>query len=144
MVDPRKPSDNLYKTHDMSTTNNEFMMHPGQFLLAESVEWLELPADIVGHLDGKSSLGRFGLAVHSTAPRFDPGWKGKIRFELKNNLPDAGQPLYTGMRIAAMEFIELAAPVDIPYHKRESAKYKNQGSVDVSRSHLEFPSGHPN
>jgi len=109
-----------------------FILHPGELALAMTLESLTLPADIVGWLDGRSSLARLGLMVHVTAHRIDPGWSGNIVLEFINagKLPLA---LRAGMQIGALNFETLSSPAQNPYNKRENAKYKDQNGADASR-----------
>ena len=85
-----------------------FILHPGEFVLGQTLEWVELPDDLVARLEGKSSLGRLGLLIHSTAGYVDPGWKGTLTLELSNvaNLPIA---LYPGMRIGQISFFRMSS-----------------------------------
>ncbi|MCG9711662.1 dCTP deaminase [Shewanella insulae] len=109
-----------------------FFLHPGELALAVTHESLTLPADIVGWLDGRSSLARLGLMVHVTAHRIDPGWQGKIVLEFYNSgkLPLALKPMMT---IGALNFERLSSPVARPYNKRKSAKYRDQQEALASR-----------
>ncbi|ABO23443.1 dCTP deaminase [Shewanella loihica] len=109
-----------------------FFLHPGELALAVTHESLTLPADIVGWLDGRSSLARLGLMVHVTAHRIDPGWQGKIVLEFFNSgkLPLALKPMMT---IGALNFERLSSPVARPYNKRKSAKYRDQQEAVASR-----------
>ncbi|QYJ99128.1 dCTP deaminase [Shewanella alkalitolerans] len=109
-----------------------FFLHPGELALAVTHESLTLPADIVGWLDGRSSLARLGLMVHVTAHRIDPGWQGKIVLEFYNSgkLPLALKPMMT---IGALNFERLSSPVARPYNKRKSAKYRDQQEAVASR-----------
>lgn len=109
-----------------------FYLHPGQLALAVTHESVDLPADIVGWLDGRSSLARLGLMVHVTAHRIDPGWSGRIVLEFYNSgrLPLALKPL---MPIGALSFEVLSGLADKPYNKRDNAKYKNQQGAVASR-----------
>jgi len=109
-----------------------FILHPGELALAMTLESLTLPADIVGWLDGRSSLARLGLMVHVTAHRIDPGWSGNIVLEFINagKLPLA---LRAGMPIGALNFETLSSPAIRPYNKRANAKYKDQNGADASR-----------
>ncbi|KIO35028.1 dCTP deaminase [Shewanella sp. cp20] len=109
-----------------------FFLHPGELALAVTHESLTLPADIVGWLDGRSSLARLGLMVHVTAHRIDPGWQGKIVLEFYNSgkLPLALKPMMT---IGALNFQRLSSPVARPYNQRESAKYRDQQEALASR-----------
>ena len=109
-----------------------FFLHPGELALAVTYESVTLPADIVGWLDGRSSLARLGLMVHVTAHRIDPGWQGKIVLEFYNSgkLPLALRP---HMTIGALNFERLSSPVAKPYNKRKNAKYKDQQEAVASR-----------
>ncbi|MEG9482428.1 dCTP deaminase [Mannheimia sp. HC-2023] len=109
-----------------------FFLHPGDLALATTLESVSLPANIVGWLDGRSSLARLGLMVHVTAHRIDPGWEGKIVLEFFNagKLPLALRP---NMAIGALSFEILSGDAAKPYNAREDAKYKNQQSAISSR-----------
>ena len=109
-----------------------FYLHPGQLALAVTYESVTLPADIVGWLDGRSSLARLGLMVHVTAHRIDPGWSGCIVLEFYNSgkLPLALRP---GMLIGALSFEPLSGPAMRPYNRREDAKYRDQQGAVASR-----------
>jgi dCTP deaminase len=102
-----------------------FILQPGEFALAITEERLELDADVLGRLEGRSSLGRIGIIVHGTAGLFDPGWRGKATLELSNlgRMPVA---LYPGMRICSFTFEQLSSPSSIPYYKKASNKYAGQ------------------
>jgi len=116
--------------------NETFIMQPGDFVLAVTLESVTIPSDLMGRLEGRSSLGRLGLVVHSTASIFDPGWDGKCVLEL-GNLGRMAISLTPGMRICAMTFEELSSPADIPYTKKQFAKYKFQNGPEESRIHEE-------
>ena len=109
-----------------------FILHPGELALAMTLESVTLPDNIVGWLDGRSSLARLGLMVHVTAHRIDPGWSGNIVLEFINagKLPLA---LRAGMPIGALNFEILSSPAQRPYNKRADAKYKDQSGADASR-----------
>lgn len=111
-----------------------FFLQPQEFALATTLETLTLPANIIGWLDGRSSLARLGLMVHVTAHRIDPGWQGKIVLEFFNagKVPLALRPQ---MVIGALSFEILSNPASRPYNIREDAKYKNQQSAIASRIH---------
>lgn len=112
--------------------NDAFYLHPGELALATTLESVKLPANIVGWLDGRSSLARLGLMVHVTAHRIDPGWEGKIVLEFFNagKLPLALRP---NMTIGALSFEILSGDAARPYNVRKDAKYKNQQSAVSSR-----------
>ena len=112
--------------------NEQFFLHPGQLALAMTYESVTLPADLVGWLDGRSSLARLGLMVHVTAHRIDPGWSGNIVLEFYNSgkLPLALRPK---MKIGALSFETMTSPAEQPYNARKDAKYKGQNSAVASR-----------
>ncbi|KZZ47073.1 MAG: dCTP deaminase [Saccharospirillaceae bacterium] len=107
-------------------------IHPGELILGATLESVTIPDDLVGWLDGRSSLARLGLMVHVTAGRIDPGWEGQIVLEFYNNgkLPLALRP---GMVICAMSFETLSSPAQRPYNKRANAKYRDQQGAVGSR-----------
>ena len=109
-----------------------FFLHPGELALAVTYESVTLPDDIVGWLDGRSSLARLGLMVHVTAHRIDPGWSGQIVLEFYNSgkLPLALRPK---MKIAALNFETMSGSANRPYNKRVDAKNKGQMGAVASR-----------
>ncbi|MDG4552075.1 MAG: dCTP deaminase [Candidatus Contendobacter sp.] len=109
-----------------------FFLHPGELALAVTAETITVPADLVGWLDGRSSLARLGLMVHVTAHRIDPGWSGAIVLECFNSgkLPLALRP---GMAICAISFETLTGPAVRPYDQRRDAKYQRQTGPTPSR-----------
>lgn len=109
-----------------------FFLHPGELALAITHESITLPSDLVGWLDGRSSLARLGLMVHVTAHRIDPGWSGNIVLEFYNSgkLPLALKP---NMKIGALSFETMTGPAAKPYTSRTDAKYKNQDGAIASR-----------
>lgn len=142
-IDPRNPNLTSEIMKDITVSTGEsFIMRPGEFCLATTVESLKIADDLLGRLEGRSSLGRIGIIVHSTAARFDPGWDGTPVLELGNIgvLPVA---LYPGMKICSFTFEELSSPSDNPYNKRSNAKYANQKNPDASRISQEMSSEEP-
>jgi dCTP deaminase len=118
-----------------------FILHPGEFVLGATLERIGLPDDLVARLDGKSSLGRLGLQVHSTAGLADPGFVGQITLELSNvaSLPIA---IYPGMRIAQLVFERLSTPADRPYgHGGLGSKYQDQRGPTPSQYWRNFTDG---
>ena len=109
-----------------------FVMQPHEFALAITEESLELDDDVLGRLEGRSSLGRIGIIVHGTAGLFDPGWRGKATLELSNlgRMPVA---LYPGMRICSFTFEQVSTPVAMPYHKKPGNKYSGQTTPLASK-----------
>ena len=103
-----------------------FILHPGEFVLGTTLERVSLPDDLVARLEGKSSLGRLGLLIHSTAGFVDAGWDGQLTLELSNvaSLPIT---LYPKMKIGQISFIKMTTPADHPYGSGEvGSKYQNQ------------------
>lgn len=134
-IDPtRKDYSNEITKEVIVAENENFIMQPGDFVLAVTLETVRIPADLMGRLEGRSSLGRLGLVVHSTASIFDPGWDGKPVLEL-GNLGRMAISLTPGMRICAMTFEELSSPAEVPYTKKKNAKYTFQNGPDESRIH---------
>jgi dCTP deaminase len=113
-----------------------FILHPGEFVLGSTLERVAIPDDLVARLEGKSSLGRLGLLIHSTAGYVDPGWDGYLTLELSNvaNLPIT---IYPGMKIGQISFFQLTTAADTPYGGAGS-KYQGQRGPTASRIHEEF------
>ncbi|MCA2965639.1 MAG: dCTP deaminase [Acidobacteriota bacterium] len=109
-----------------------FILQPRDFCLAITEERLELADDVLGRLEGRSSLGRIGIIVHGTAGLFDPGWTGKATLEL-SNLGRVPVALYPGMRICSFTFEQLTTPVSVPYRAKPGNKYAGQTSPLASR-----------
>ncbi len=107
------------------STDEPFIIQPGDFALASVEENLELADDILGRIEGRSSLGRLGIIVHGTASIFDPGWRGVPTMEL-GNLGVMPVALYPGIRICAFTFEEVSGPVEVPYYAKHSNKYSGQ------------------
>ena len=139
-IDVRSPQPDL--TEMVSVADDEpFILHPGEFVLGQTLEWTELPDDLVARLEGKSSLGRLGLLIHSTAGYVDPGWKGNLTLELSNvaNLPIA---LYYGMKIGQISFFRMSSAVERPYGSPElGSKYQGQSEPTASAFHRDFSNG---
>lgn len=136
-IDVKKDNSGLT---DMVEIDDEypFILHPGEFVLASTLEHIELPDDLVARLEGKSSLGRIGLLIHSTAGYVDPGWKGHLTLELSNvaNLPVT---LYYGMKIGQLSYSWLTTPADNLYGSPAlGSKYQGQTEPTASRMHQDF------
>lgn len=116
-----------------------FILQPREFVLAITQECLELDSDVLGRLEGRSSLGRIGIIVHGTAGLFDPGWSGQATLELSNlgRMPVA---LYPGMRICSFTFEQLSSPSSNPYRTKPGNKYAGQTRPLASRLAGEFKS----
>ena len=110
-----------------------FILHPGEFVLGSTLERITLPDDLVARLEGKSSLGRLGLLIHSTAGFIDPGWDGHVTLELSNvaNLPIT---IYYSMKIGQLSFVQLSEPAEHPYGTGGlGSKYQGQAGPTPSR-----------
>ena len=136
-IDLKKPLPELMAMQEIPE-EDPFILHPGEFVLASTLERIALPDDIVARLEGKSSLGRIGLLIHSTAGYVDPGWDGHLTLELSNvaRLPIT---LYYGMRIGQISFLRMTTPVDRPYGSKElGSRYKGQKDPTASLGHIDF------
>ena len=129
-------------TELVEATNGEaFILHPGEFVLGSTLERVTLPDDLVARLEGKSSLGRLGLLIHSTAGFIDPGWDGHVTLELSNvaNLPIT---IYPGMKIGQLSFVQLTEPAERPYGSEGiGSKYQGQRGPTPSRYWQNFRDG---
>jgi dCTP deaminase len=136
-IDLRQPMDDL--TDEVTIDDGKpFFIHPGEFVLASTIEALTLPDDIVAQIEGKSSLGRIGLLIHATAGYVDPGWTGKLTLELSNvaKMPIA---LYYGMKICQLSFLRMSSPVERPYGTPGlKSKYQGQTAPTTSRAFTEY------
>lgn len=123
-----------YTTRHVVEDGKTFVLHPGEFALGTTLERVVIPDNIVGRLEGKSTLGRLGLMIHSTAGYVDPGWDGYLTLELANvaNIPIL---LYPGMRIGQISFTYMSTPVDLPYGSPELGSHY-QGQVGATPSGL--------
>jgi dCTP deaminase len=118
--------------------DDPFILHPGEFVLGSTLERVALPDDLVARLEGKSSLGRLGLLIHSTAGFVDAGWDGHLTLELSNvaNLPIT---IYAGMKIGQISFLQMTTPADQPYGTGAlGSKYRGQRGPTPSRYHENF------
>jgi dCTP deaminase len=131
-IDLRNPPTNL--TEEVVIPDGEpFVIHPGEFCLGRTLEWVELPDDIVARIEGKSSLGRLGLIVHATAGFCDPGWKGTLTLEL-NNLTRVPIKLWPGLPIAQLSFMTLDRAAIKPYGSPGlGSHYQGQRAATESR-----------
>jgi len=139
-IDVRRNLDHLNELVELEE-DNAFFLNPGELVLVSTLESITLPDDIVGRLEGKSSLGRIGLLIHSTAGYVDPGWKGHLTIELTNvaKLPIT---LYYKMKIGQISFLKLTSPVDRLYGAAElGSKYQGQTEPTASKYHGNFVKG---
>jgi dCTP deaminase len=132
-IDVREPQEELTELVEIEDEEKPFILHPGEFVLGSTLERIKLPDDLVARLEGKSSLGRLGLLIHSTAGFIDPGWDGHVTLELSNvaNLPIT---IYFGMKIGQLSFDQLTEPAETPYGSDGlGSKYQGQRGPTPSR-----------
>lgn len=132
-IDPTNPKLATDMMREIILKKNEpFILQPGDFVLATTIESICISDDLIGRLEGRSSLGRLGIVVHSTASIFEPGWNGVVVMEL-GNLGRMPVALIPGMRICSMTFEELTTPARVPYSRKKNAKYIGQKTALASR-----------
>jgi dCTP deaminase len=132
VIDVKEDQEELTELVEM-VGEDALILHPGEFVLGSTLERVALPDDLVGRLEGKSSLGRLGLLIHSTAGFVDAGWDGHLTLELSNvaNLPIT---VYPGMKIGQISFIKMTTAADHPYGSRDlGSKYQHQRGPTPSR-----------
>jgi dCTP deaminase len=136
-IDPKLAQEDLTELVEVND-GNAFILHPGEFVLGSTLERVALPDDLVARLEGKSSLGRLGLLIHSTAGFVDAGWDGHLTLELSNvaNLPIA---IYPAMKIGQISFLQMTTAAENPYGSdRAGSKYQGQRGPTPSRYYLNF------
>ena len=137
VIDPKAPQSDL-TTGVTAASDSPFILHPGEFVLGSTLESIKLADDVVARLEGKSSLGRLGLLIHSTAGFIDPGFEGQVTLELSNvaNLPIA---IYPKMKIGQISFYQMTTPAEFPYGSPElGSKYQGQTGPTPSQMHKDF------
>jgi dCTP deaminase len=136
-IDPKRAQEDLTELVEVED-DKAFILHPGEFVLGSTRERVALGPDLVARLEGKSSLGRLGLLIHSTAGFVDAGWDGHLTLELSNvaNLPIA---IYPGMKIGQISFLRMTSEAETPYGSETTgSKYKGQRGPTPSRYYLNF------
>ena len=136
-IDPKQPQEDLTELVEVQD-GRPFILHPGEFVLGSTLERVALPDDLVARLEGKSSLGRLGLLIHSTAGFVDAGWDGHLTLELSNvaTLPIA---LYPEMKIGQISFLRMTTAAEHPYGSASTgSKYQGQRGPTPSRYYLNF------
>lgn len=113
-----------------------FVIHPGEFVLGTTIEYIKIPKDLVATLDGRSSLGRLGVIVHSTANSFDPGFEGYPTLEI-SNISKVPVTLWAGSKICRLTFAKLSSPAETGYAEKKGKKYAGQKGTEASRIHLD-------
>jgi dCTP deaminase len=136
-IDPKQAQEDLTELVEVDG-DDAFILHPGEFVLGSTLERVALGPELVARLEGKSSLGRLGLLIHSTAGFVDAGWDGHLTLELSNvaNLPIA---IYPGMKIGQISFLRMTSAAAAPYGSSAArSKYKGQKGPTPSRYYLNF------
>ena len=131
-IDVREEQEDLTELVEVDD-GTPFVLHPGEFVLGSTLERIRLPDDLVARLEGKSSLGRLGLLIHSTAGFIDPGWDGHVTLELSNvaNLPVT---IYPEMKIGQISFVQLTESAATPYGTGDiGSKYQGQRGPTPSK-----------
>jgi len=131
-IDPFADDPTLFTEKVVLSEDEPFIIHPGEFVLASTEEYVRVPSDLVARVDGRSSLGRLGIIIHATAGFIDPGFEGTITLEITNInvMPVA---LYPGMRICQISFETMNRPAERPYGVKTGSKYQGQRGPTVSR-----------
>jgi len=137
VIDPAEDQSEL--TRAVTTEDDAaFVLHPGEFVLGSTYEYVRLPDDVAARLEGKSSLGRLGLLTHSTAGFIDPGFEGHVTLEL-SNVATLPIKLWPGMKVGQLCFFRLSSPAEHPYGSAGAGShYQGQRGPTPSRSHLNF------
>jgi dCTP deaminase len=136
-IDPREQQDELTRFVEVAS-DEAFILHPGEFVLGSTYEYVKLPNDIAARLEGKSSLGRLGLLTHSTAGFVDPGFEGHVTLEL-SNVATLPIKLWPGMKIGQLCFFQLSSESENPYGSdKYGSRYQGQRGPTASRSYLQF------
>lgn len=133
VLDPKRPETFQGNMRTITVQDGDpFLVQPGEFVLGVTQERITVPDDLVVRVEGRSSLGRLGIIVHSTAGFVDPGFSGTITLEISNlnRLPVA---LYPGMRICQLAFEQMTSPAEVPYHRKPGSKYQGQVLPEESR-----------
>ena len=136
-IDVTQPADDVVERVYIEE-GRPFLLHPGQFALGSTLERVAIPDDVVARIEGKSSLARYGLLIHSTAGFVDPGWDGKLTLEF-SNVGILGITLRAGMKIGHISFTQLTTPADNPYGSRAlRSKYQGQNGPAASRYYMDY------
>lgn len=128
----RKEEVSEYVSETIVSEGDEFILHPGDFVLGTTKERVEIPSDLLATVEGRSSLGRLAVVIHATAGVVDPGYCGQITLEL-SNLGTAPVALTPGMRVSQLVFTELTQQSARPYGAARGSKYQNQTGPQASR-----------
>ncbi|MCD6092657.1 MAG: dCTP deaminase [Candidatus Aenigmarchaeota archaeon] len=133
-IDTKAPGE-YTKIYD--TNHEAFILHPKEFVLGLTREWVKIPPELAAYVDGHSSLGRLGITSHITSGWIDPGFSGRLVLEI-TNIGKMPVKLYPGMKICKLVLFKLASACEVPYDKRKGAKYKEQKEVTASKIQYDF------
>jgi len=136
VIDPHKPIDKFVKIVNISD-DEYFIIHPNEFILATTLEYIKLPSYLAARIEGRSSLARLGLIIHSTGGFIDAGFEGQLTLEM-SNLNNVPVKLFPRMRIAQIAFIIQDKPSTKPYGERKTSKYHKQKGPVASKIYLDF------
>ncbi len=136
-IDPAEDQPELTRLIE-TAADDAFILHPGEFVLASSLERVALADDVAARVEGKSSLGRLGLLTHATAGFIDPGFSGHVTLEL-SNVATLPIKLWPGMKIGQLGFFQLSSAAEFPYGtSQRGSHYQGQRGPTASRSHEDF------
>jgi dCTP deaminase len=139
-LDPQRPETLSLAVDRITVREGEaFTLHPGDFALGSTIETVTIPDDLVGQVDGRSSVGRLAIVVHATAGLIDPGFRGQITLEL-SNIGRIPVRLYPGVRIAQIVLHQMTSAAERPYGEKRGSSYQSQSGPQVSRLRLDEPS----
>jgi len=136
-IDPKNPSADGYTNTVTLDDEKPLILHPNEFVLGTVREYIRIPEDIMGSVDGRSSLGRLGVVVHSTSAGIAPGWEGNLVLEI-SNVGKIPVMLYPGMRVCKLVLHKLTSEAELPYYKQKDAKYQKQKTISESKIFKEF------
>jgi dCTP deaminase len=138
-IDPKDEEDIAEYMESSTVPEGEaFIIHPNEFALATTHEYVKVPDDLVARVEGRSSMGRLGVTMHVTAGYVDPGFEGRITLEISNigAMPVA---LYPGQRVCQLVFETMTTPAELPYgHPKRNSKYMKQLKPESSRVKLDY------
>ena len=138
-IDPKDEEDIAEYMESSTVPEGEaFIIHPNEFALATTQEYVKVPDDLVARVEGRSSIGRLGVTMHVTAGYVDPGFEGRITLEISNigAMPVA---LYPGQRVCQLVFETMTTPAELPYgHPKRNSKYMKQLKPESSRVKLDY------
>jgi dCTP deaminase len=137
VLDPRDPATISAAMDRLEVAGDQaFVLHPNEFALGTTVELVKMPVDLVGMVDGRSSIGRLAIVIHATAGFIDPGFEGQITLEL-SNIGSIPVKLYPGMRIAQIVLHCMTSAAELPYGAARGSQYNHQTGPQASRIKLD-------